>query len=103
MRDEQGGQLSDMEIMARALQICQRTIEQKDQLIAAQNVVVNENKYKTKNILLFDELPREFGWQDVVGLYPHKKYYALRSMIHRWLRDGLITQKGINQWEKTSL
>lgn len=58
--------------------------------------------YQSRNKNLFEELADEFDFDHLVELRPHTKYNALRTMVYKWKRDGLITDVKKNTWRKTS-
>lgn len=65
---------------------------------------VNDNAgtYQSRNKNLFEELTDEFDFDRLVELRPGTKYNALRTMVYKWKRDGLITDVKKNTWRKTS-
>ena len=58
--------------------------------------------YQSRNKNLFEELADEFDFDRLVELRPHTKYNALRTMVYKWKRDGLIEDVKKNLWRKTS-
>lgn len=65
---------------------------------------VNDNAgtYQSRNKNLFEELSDEFDFDRLVELRPGTKYNALRTMVYKWKRDGLITDVKKNTWRKAS-
>ena len=65
---------------------------------------VNDNAgtYQSRNKNLFEELSDEFDFDRLVELRPGTKYNALRTMVYKWKRDGLIVDVKKNTWRKTS-
>lgn len=65
---------------------------------------VNDNAgtYQSRNKNLYEELSDEFDFERLVELRPGTKYNALRTMVYKWKRDGLITDVKKNTWRKTS-
>ena len=58
--------------------------------------------YQSRNKNLFEELADEFDFDHLVELRPHTKYNALRTMVYKWKRDGLIEDVKKNLWRKKS-
>ncbi len=58
--------------------------------------------YQSRNKNLFEELADEFDFDRLVELRPHTKYNALRTMVYKWKRDGLIEDVKKNLWRKKS-
>lgn len=58
--------------------------------------------YQSRNRNLFEELADEFDFDRLVELRPHTKYNALRTMVYKWKRDGLIEDVKKNLWRKKS-
>lgn len=65
---------------------------------------VNDNAgtYQSRNKNLFEELADEFSFDRLVELRPDTKYNALRTMVYKWKRDGLIIDVKKNTWRKAS-
>lgn len=65
---------------------------------------VNDNTgtYQSRNKNLFEELADEFDFDRLVELRPGTKYNALRTMVYKWKRDGLIVDVKKNTWRKAS-
>ena len=63
--------------------------------------LVNQSEgYRSKNKVFFDSLPKSFNYDVLQGLRPDAKNNALRQMVHRWNRMGLIVEVGKGTWEK---
>ncbi|MGM9758873.1 MAG: BT4734/BF3469 family protein [Parabacteroides sp.] len=56
--------------------------------------------YRTKNKNLFEELPAEFSFGLLQELRPGTAYNALRTMVNRWKKEGLIQEGDKNCWKK---
>ncbi len=56
--------------------------------------------YQSRNKSLFDELGDTFDWETIQQLRPKTKYGALRTMISKWKKEGLIEEVAKNNWQK---
>lgn len=56
--------------------------------------------YRSRNKSLFDELGDTFDWETIQQLRPKTKYGALRTMISKWKKEGLIEEVAKNNWQK---
>lgn len=62
--------------------------------------VAKGSGYQSRNKQLFDELPADFTWGQLVALRPKTSYNALRNMIYKWKKDDLIVDVEKNHWRK---
>lgn len=63
-------------------------------------IVLSESGYKGKNKYLFDELPVDFSFKEILSLRPDMSIHSARQMVYVWNRDELIEKVGKNQWRK---
>ena len=64
------------------------------------NTTISDEGHIGKNKCLFDELPTEFTFEMLQKAKPEAKYTALRTMVYKWKRNGLITTLSTNRWTK---
>lgn len=50
---------------------------------------------------LYDQLPREFKWQDIASFNGNLTRTNAFTYVSRWLKRGLIVRTGTNQYKKT--
>ena len=50
---------------------------------------------------LFDQLPREFKWQDMASFNGNLTQRNASTYLTRWLKRGLIVRLGTNHYQKT--
>lgn len=86
--NEQGETLSDLEIMARALEISQRTISQKDQIIAAQQPAVTFTHAVEASV-------DSIGISELAKLISQNGVETGQKRLFQWLRDnGYLGHQG---------
>lgn len=66
-----------------------------------QKIEENESGKAQRNSAVFDELPTRFSTNDVSAML-RKKYIRtpVRIVVHMWKKEGLITKKDKNEYEK---
>lgn len=86
--NERGETLSDLEIMARALEISQRTISQKDQIIAAQQPAVTFTHAVEASV-------DSIGISELAKLISQNGVETGQKRLFQWLRDnGYLGHQG---------
>lgn len=86
--NEQGETLSDLEIMARALEISQRTISQKDQIIAAQQPAVTFTHAVEASV-------DSIGISELAKLISQNGVETGQKRLFQWMRDnGYLGHQG---------
>ena len=103
--ENQGGILKESKAsLDFALLIAEYALKYQTELFGSQllevNTTISDTGYRSRNKLLFDELPARFTFQMLQDLKPDARYGALREMIYKWNRSDLIVCTGKNQWEK---
>jgi len=54
------------------------------------------------NIRYLDALPKEFTKEDLVGLrLANNESPVVKTIIYRWVKEGLIVKIDTNLWQKT--
>lgn len=72
------------------------------QLLDDQHVVVTTTmRYQSRSYNLLDELPDKFSFQQLTTLRSNMSAPALRTMISRWKKKGMIEPMDRNMWKKT--
>ena len=71
-----------------------------DMLLKKTSRLLDGTGYRSRNKSLFDELGDTFDWETIQQLRPKTKYGALRTMISKWKKEGLIEEVCKNRWQK---
>ena len=66
-------------------------------------VCVQSEGYRSRNKMLFDELPNMFDLAMIQAKKPQTQLNTLRQMIFKWIHDGLAKPNGKNVWVKTTV
>ena len=67
------------------------------------NVVCTSSQASKGNIRYFDALPKEFTKEDLVNFrLANNESPVVKTIICRWVKEGLVVKIGTNLWRKTT-